>query len=147
MSEGLLSLRASLPAFARVISIRVRLSRMLERLSLPDLLRSLTPDDAPRTGSPPLAVALDALERAERVLGAVPVIPNTCLYRALARYAVLRGAGYPARFFLAVDPGAPDIEGHAWVELNGEPCLESRSERLVVTYSYPAWTTPEASAA
>jgi hypothetical protein len=72
-------------------------------------------------------------------------VPDTCLYRALARYGVLRSAGYPARFVMAINPASggkeADIAGHAWVELDGEPYGETVDPDLVVTYSYPGRAT------
>lgn len=122
---------------AQVITLRLRLSSLLRRRSLSDLLESLTP---PRYGAEaPLHAAASALSAAELLVSRVPTVPNTCLYRALARYAVLRSAGHPARFMMALDPSrGDDIEGHAWVELDGAPFGEVVDPGLVVTYTYPS---------
>jgi hypothetical protein len=138
-------LRERLTFGAQAISLRLRLAAMLRRRSLPDLLGSLTPPE--RAGRPaPLPAVEQALAVTEGILGRIPAVPNTCLYRSLARYAVLREAGYPARFVMAVDPAEDDIAGHAWVELDGAPRGEAVDPGLVVTYSYPAQDTLPASA-
>ncbi|MEP7119912.1 MAG: lasso peptide biosynthesis B2 protein [Byssovorax sp.] len=121
---------------AQTLSLRFRLDRMLRRHSLPGLLGALTP----RHASPqkiPLPAVEDALLAAERVIERLRVVPDTCLYRALARYAVLRGAGHPVRFVMGLSPRAPDIEGHAWVELDGAPMGETVDDDMVITYAYP----------
>lgn len=122
---------------ARAIALRLRLASMLRRRSLPDLLRAITPAPA-ATDPAPLASVEQALAAAERLAERARVVPDTCLYRALTRYAVLRSAGHPARFVMGVERVAPDIEGHAWIELHGEPYGETVDPSLVVTYSYPA---------
>lgn len=123
---------------AQVITLRLRLSSMLRRSSLSDLLESLTPPSVDGVKAP-LDAAASALSAAEALVSRVPAVPNTCLYRALARYAVLRSAGHPARFVMALDPSRRDaIEGHAWVELDGSPFGEVVDPNLIVTYTYPS---------
>jgi hypothetical protein len=129
-------LRERLLWSAQAIALRLRLSDLLKQRSLPDLLGSLTPD-VPGSRGAPLSVALSTLSMTEGALGRLRAVPDTCLYRALARYAVLRGAGHPARFVMAVDPRREEVAGHAWVELDGEPLGEAVDPGLVVTYSYP----------
>jgi hypothetical protein len=120
---------------ARAIATRLRLGALVRRRSLPDLLLSLTPR-APRAPLP-LPRVERAIAAAERVVERLRVVPDTCLYRSLARYQALRRAGHPARFLLAIDPGADDIEGHAWVELDGQPVGETLDPGLTVTFAYP----------
>lgn len=129
----------SLPHHVRLgaltLSLRVRLDRMLQRRSLPGLLDSLTPKGT--STRVPLPTVEDALLAAEKVARRLRVVPDTCLYRALARYAVLRRAGHPARFVMGLSPRAPEITGHAWVELDGAPMGETLDDDLVITYAYP----------
>ena len=127
---------------ALTLSLRLRLDRMLRRHSLPGLLGALTPvtSATPERSSPqrvPLPTVEDALLAAEKVIEHLRVVPNTCLYRSLARYAVLRSAGHPARFVMGLSPGAPEITGHAWVELDGAPMGETVDDDMVITYAYP----------
>ena len=72
----------------------------------------------------------------------VRVVPDTCLYRSLARYSILRRAGHPARFVMGLRPSAPEILGHAWVELDGIPVGEAVDPELVVTFAYPDRAPP-----
>jgi hypothetical protein len=130
----------SLPHHVRLgaltLSLRFRLDRMLQRHSLPGLLGALTP----KHSSPkrvPLPTVEDALLAAEKVIEHLRVVPNTCLYRSLARYAVLRSAGHPARFVMGLSPRAPEITGHAGVELDGAPMGETIADDMVITYAYP----------
>jgi hypothetical protein len=118
------------------IGLRVALDRLLRRRPLPEVLRAITPRDRFAVPAP-----LDEVERAlaasERWAVRLRFVPNTCLYRAMARYAVLRRAGHPARFVMGLRPGDAEINGHAWVELGGAPAFEALEERLAVTFSYP----------
>jgi hypothetical protein len=133
---------------AKALALRFRLEAMMRRRSLPDLLQALTPSP-PRAArgrevvyrTAPLAALRASLSATEDILARFPLAPDTCLYRALTRYAILRSAGYPARFVMGVRPGAGEIVGHAWVELAGEPFDEDLEPDLVVTYAYPE--TPE----
>ena len=109
---------------------------MLRRHSIPGLLVALTPKH-PSPGRIPLPAVEDALLAAEKVIELLRVVPDTCLYRALARYAVLRSAGHPARFVMGLSPGAPEITGHAWIELDGAPMGETLDDDLIITYAYP----------
>lgn len=124
----------------QAIALRLRLGAWVRRRSLPDLLRGLTPTRG--RGAPvPLPQVEDALRESEALLSRLRVLPDTCLYRSLARYAVLRRAGHAARFVMGIKPprtmGRGEIEGHAWVELDGAPAFEDIEPELVVTFSYP----------
>ena len=121
---------------AQTLSLRLRLERMLRRDSLPGLLGALTPKH-PSPTRIPLPTVEDALLAAEKLVENLRVVPDTCLYRALARYAVLRGAGHPARFVMGLSSGAPEITGHAWIELDGAPMGETLDDDMVITYAYP----------
>ncbi len=124
---------------ALTLSLRFRLDRMLRRHSLPGLLGALTPEGSTRSERErvPLPTVEDALLAAEKVVERLRVVPDTCLYRSLARYAVLRSAGHPARFVMGLSPRAPEITGHAWVELDGAPMGETIDDDMVITYAYP----------
>lgn len=121
---------------AQTLSLRLRLEHMLRRHSLSGLLGALTPRPSSSTRVP-LPTVEGALLAAEKLIERLRVVPDTCLYRALARYAVLRGAGHPARFVMGLSPGAPEITGHAWVELDGAPMGETVDDDMVITYAYP----------
>jgi len=129
--------KADMRAMIEAIALRLRLGGWVRERSLPDLLRALT--RAPRAASPvPLVEVEAALRTSEALLARVRVLPDTCLYRSLARYAVLRRAGHPARFVMGIKrPSGGDITGHAWVEIGGAPAFEEIEPDLCVTFSYP----------
>jgi hypothetical protein len=122
------------PIAARALATRLRMAALVRSSSLPELLQGLTVDGVHMA-------SIDVVERAlltsQRIVRRLPRVPDTCLYRALTRYALLRRAGHPARFVMAIDPSAPDVEGHAWVELDGKPVGETIDKRYVVTFAYP----------
>ncbi|UQA55309.1 lasso peptide biosynthesis B2 protein [Polyangium aurulentum] len=124
---------------AEAIALRLGLVPMVARRSLPELLARLTPSRPPSPPAPREAVD-EALARAERIFERAPWVPDTCLYRSLARYALLCRAGYAARFVMGIEPRADpnaEIRGHAWVELDGVPYAEEVDEGMIVTYAYP----------
>lgn len=71
----------------------------------------------------------DAMEIGEALVRHAPRAvrpPSTCLYRALARYAVSHEAGLHPTFVIGVRPDAATLEddaalGHAWIEIDGAP--------------------------
>lgn len=77
-----------------------------------------------------------ALERLERVVTRVRFVPNTCLFRSLGRYALLRHAGLEPRLFLGLHPDSSEMDGHAWVEVCGQPVLEAAPPEYVVTFEH-----------
>jgi len=113
--------------------LRIDLPRRLARTSLPALLEVLASGPVEPA---PLEAIEEALDCADKLAGFMPFVPSTCLYRSLARYALLRRAGYAARFVMGLG-SAVDLEGHAWVELDGAPWGEEVDAGLVVTYAYP----------
>jgi len=63
-----------------------------------------------------------------------------CVPRALAVFAALRARGAPAVFCSGVRRRGAVLEGHAWVELDGEPVTELHEPmgaRYVVNLRYP----------
>jgi hypothetical protein len=123
---------------AKAVALRLRLAALVRDRSMPDILRELTPSTPRSPRATPLPSLGRALTASEALFARVPVAPDTCLYRALARYAILRSGGHPARFVMGIRPGQPEITGHAWVEIEGRPYREDVDPGLVVTYSYPA---------
>ncbi|MES1185311.1 MAG: lasso peptide biosynthesis B2 protein [Myxococcales bacterium] len=124
---------------AALVVLRLSLPSRLAREPLDSLLASLTPLPACTLTS---ARAVQSLKRdvlrTEFAVRHVPGIAGTCLYRALARYAVLRQTGIDATFVMGVGPRGVDDEGHAWVEVEGKPFEEPDGVgRYAVTYRYP----------
>jgi hypothetical protein len=121
---------------ARVLLIRLSLFSRLRTQALSELLAQLTPPAGTASGITPTYV-FNAMAWIERLVGRTRIIPNTCLYRSLARYAVLRGEGIAVQFVMGVRPDGNELIGHAWLEYQGKPLGEAVDPRLVVTYVYP----------
>jgi hypothetical protein len=130
------------PIAARAVATRLRLASLVRDSSLPDLLAALSPEPG-AVDAKPLEVVEEALSTSQRIVGRLRrVVPDTCLYRSLARYALLRRAGHPVRFVMALDPKKAGVEGHAWLELDGVPLGEEVDPGLAVTFSYPDPSSP-----
>ena len=78
--------------------------------------------------------AIDALLEAN-----VFVFKPSCWKRAtvLHRYLALAGVPTTIRFGVRKDADR-ELKGHAWLELNGKPILESSPPTYTVTYSFPS---------
>jgi hypothetical protein len=125
---------------AYVIRSRVRLARRMRTESLSAILDDIDAT-ATRAGRspprPPDRAMLLALRAGESIVSRARVAPNTCLFRALGRYALFRSHGHRAVFVLAIRSDTDGGEGHAWVELGGVPFGESIAPELVVTLRHP----------
>jgi len=119
------------------VSARLVAEAIALRLSLPFALRA-SPLDAllGRLSRPtwraPLVSVRRALASTEGWVTTARVVPDTCLYRALTRFALLARHGHRAEFVLAVVTDEPDT-GHAWVELEGEVFDEALERAYTVT--------------
>ena len=80
-----------------------------------------------------LAQAIDLLLSAD-VLMFKPI----CWKRAAVLHRYLLRSGIPTRIIFGVrNEGGGEVDGHAWLEANGQPILESKPPEYVVTYSFP----------
>ena len=81
-----------------------------------------------------LATAIDALLEANFL-----VFKPSCWKRAtvLHRYLARAGVATTIRFGVRKDADG-ELKGHAWLELNGKPILESSPPVYTVTYSFPS---------
>lgn len=129
------SIRTSLTLEA--VALRIRLRREVPLVSLPKILENLTPEVLPPVILTPFQVG-QVLRIAEALCRRTHFLPDTCLYRALTRYALLRRSGYAAKFVMGMNPRPrEDLTAHAWVELNGVPYRETLDAAMVVNYVYP----------
>ncbi|MDW8247621.1 MAG: lasso peptide biosynthesis protein [Sandaracinaceae bacterium] len=76
-------------------------------------------------------------------LGLVAQEEDTCLFRALSRYALLQAMGLRPSFLIGINCAASDVEkeeGHAWVEVNALAILERHNPRgrHVPVFVYPS---------
>jgi hypothetical protein len=128
-----------LGAAAYVVRYRVGLERQMRTESLAAILGEIEASAAPtaRSAGTPDRVLLFALRAGESLVGRARVVPNTCLFRALGRYAFFRRHGHEAVFVLGLRSDDEGGEGHAWIELDGVPFRESIAPELVVTLRHP----------
>ncbi len=137
--------RSFVALVALYLAERARATRGLARRGLDEVVERIDGRGARTRIVPDLASAELAIEVAEALCARTPAA-DTCLFRALARYALLRRLGLEPVLVVGVRPGsaldapapASDDEiGHAWVELAGEPFPPERLPRLVVSYRHP----------
>jgi hypothetical protein len=84
-----------------------------------------------------LSSVSSALGLTEWLLARLHLVPNTCLYRSLGRYAALSSIGIPVYFVMGMRLEGDEMVGHAWLEHGGKPLGEVVDPRFVVTYAYP----------
>jgi hypothetical protein len=112
--------------------VQLALEALALRAAVPVLLWALPLDRALQllTPSAPQAVPTQArLSAIESVTDAITrglrLTRTACLKRALIRYALLRRAGFAARFVIGVRNGGSDgFEAHAWVTVDEQPVME-----------------------
>ncbi len=93
---------------------------------------------------PPLA-PVRAADRVQRDIEHVTTLAltrfrptrTTCMVRALVRCAMLRTRGFPAAWVMGIRPGTDDLEGHAWIELDGVPIMEDEPPHFTPTFRFP----------
>jgi len=126
---------------AELVALRLSLPTRLARQPLDRLLARLTPPErsSARSRCSGLPLARRDLLLAERGIARLPWVPNTCLFRALARYALLQRAGADAAFVMGLSAEGMNANGHAWVELEGKPFEEPGDiTHYRVTFRYPS---------
>jgi hypothetical protein len=121
---------ARLAGWVVILSILARLlplSRALQIVST-EVRRKSTDVDPVK-----LSTAIDALLEANFF-----VFKPRCWKRAtvLHRYLALAGVATTIRFGVRREDA--ELKGHAWLELNGQPILESSPPVYTVTYSFPS---------
>jgi len=117
-------------AALRGAGLRALLAGLVSRRHLGELLASFD-----RAGA--AAAAEDGATRA--VLDTLRRWPTTCLYRALAGYAVLRSEGQEVLFVIGVRPERGELQAHAWLEQRGRAIGEpvDPRERYAVAFVHP----------
>jgi hypothetical protein len=127
-------------AVADYARLRRRAAARYEASPLDDLLRGLS---AERRAARPLDLRdlSLAVRLAERVAPRLATGPNTCLFRGLARFALLSRHGHTPTFVLGAAEGLARA-GHAWAEVQGEPFLEPKPHGLAHVLRYAAPPCP-----
>ena len=128
----------------RMANWLVILSILMRFLSLPRALEKISPTARRKTGNQidddsELASAIDGLLEME-----IFVFRPVCWKRAaiLHRYLALRGVENQINFGLRKETDGR-VSGHAWVEVNGHPILETTAPNYAVTYAFPSTETVE----
>ena len=123
---------------ARMAAWIVVLSVLAKAFSLPRALRIVS-TEVRRKGEVAvdpvqLSTAIDALLGADFL-----VFKPSCWKRAtvLHRYFALAGVATTIRFGVTRESEG-ELKGHAWLELDGQPILESSPPAYTVTYSFPS---------
>jgi hypothetical protein len=122
-------------AVGTLIVARLHCQWALPRYPLPKVLELLTPS---RSGLQLEPAELALAVRVSESLCARLRLPNTCLYRALSRWVLLRSLGRRAQFVVALDSELGGDQAHAWVEDEGKAFLENVHPRHVVMYRHPS---------
>jgi hypothetical protein len=79
-----------------------------------------------------LARAIDQLLSADFLM-----FKPICWKRAAVLHRYLSRNGIPTRIIFGVRNQSGEVDGHAWLEADGQPILEKDPPNYVVTYSFP----------
>jgi hypothetical protein len=123
-----------------LVVFRIRL--LLRVWSLPRVLVALSP--ARVTDERDDSVMDDVSYYVDRWLQVVPSKrKGNCFPRSLTLYYFAWRSGYPVQFHCGVRMGYLNLEGYAWLTLNGEPFYELTQQwkNFTVTYSCPPEVT------
>jgi len=110
---------------------------LLARLDLQRLQRCLEP--SPRSSRPRSADAGQVIEVVARRVDQLirwgrPLVRPGCLTRGITGYYILRRAGLDVALCFGMGPvRGPDVSGHCWLVLDGEPVLEAADPRPAFT--------------
>ena len=126
-----LLMTARMTAWILLISIVARLVSLSTMFRLAETRRRWSP----RAILPPEEIA----RRIDRVFHSGLVTDGSCWKRAavLRRYLQLNGIETEVAFGVK-KPGDGKVAGHAWLEREGAPFLESEEPRYVVTFRHPS---------
>ena len=145
--------RTSLRTALHLLRLRLTLPLQFRREALPDLLRRLdagAPLDrlgangeghsGGASGAHETSAAVESLSAL--LMRPLRLWPTTCLWRALAGYAVLRAAGADVKFLIGLRrrthmPG--DYRAHAWLLRDGKPSIGAPPPgRFAIAFAWPA---------
>jgi hypothetical protein len=120
------------------VGVMVILRLALPRLPLLDLLQRLKPSQTPSYPNRPRFEK--AAQYIEVLLRRYPFpLSGQCLPRALMRYYFATRYGLGVRFYCGVCHDGDRLEGHAWVNVNGQPFQEAIDPETIytITFSFP----------
>jgi len=124
---------------ARMAAVAAWVPVLMRVTSLPRAMTVLDPGLGPRAAGATvlerhLRVAEGLFRDARRRLG------SNCMRRSLVLFRFLRRAGFGAEIVFGIKRGGDKgLDGHAWIELDGEPILEDGDPRaeFSVVFRYP----------
>lgn len=127
---------------------RLVLRMMAWRMALPLLRRTVPVRALVGWMSPRRPIGLSDAARRQRVdairyfiaQGGRLVVSTNCLERSLMLYRFLAEAGAAPRLVLGVTREDARVEGHAWVELDGEPLGDTTTGKFVPVMLFEAGT-------
>ena len=138
--------------FIRIFGLITLLPIMVKCLSIPTLMRTLTPGAKKLGLSPDIDYLIEKIVKyTDYILGYNWLVyKQTCLKRSLVLYHFLRKYGIEVHICLGVKRGesSPEVDsekilqGHAWLTYNGDIFLEKNSlgaHNFKTTFCFP-WT-------
>lgn len=133
--ESFLILRMAL--WVSLLSLLVKLRPLPQALHLVAARPRTAHEDAAEIAEETmnrLARAMDALLRTDLF-----VFKPSCWKRAAVLHRYLALSGINSRIVFGVRRGAQgEVDGHAWLESNGTPILETTAPNYKVTYAFPS---------
>ena len=133
LNPGETVLIARMALWVSILSLLVKLQPLPRALELVAARSKGSSDEPPQETTQRLARAMDILLRTDLF-----VFKPICWKRAAVLHRYLLRNGIPTRIIFGVrnDTGGK-VDGHAWLEVNGQPILEKTPPEYVVTYSFP----------
>ncbi len=141
----MLAAATRLPAFASplsVLGLQLALKRAVARSNFGELLGRLEVRGRTR---PTVKAWVNAFDH---VLPGRGFFRTTCLYRSLARFALLRAAGEDVTLMIGVAVRRDNLVAHAWLTVAGKPFGRDATphERFTTIYRYPGSPAEQQSA-
>lgn len=133
MARAFLKRTGRLLRACRVLPVAWRVRRLLRReANLPRLLSQLESGPVWPAAVDPAALHQD-VKVALRLLG---VRERGCVPRAMTLYALLSRQGRAATYVSGIRRLTGELDGHAWVEVNGAPVAEGNLAGITVQFRH-----------
>jgi len=122
----------------------IAMTPLLHRvLSLPRLLRLLAPNGASGEIQKPGEGSEEDLDHFHRFIQAlfrpgIAPFKHNCFVQSLVLFRVLRRHGVPVRILFGLREAGDQVDGHAWLELDGVALWEKANPREAFVVSYSA---------
>jgi hypothetical protein len=118
----------------------VAISAMVKFLPLPTILKIIDPQVSRAPMSDPQALQKRLTYCIDRLLSTNRLVfTPICWKRATVLYRYLALNGIKTRIVFGLSKkGEGLLAGHAWLEADGKPFLESKKPEFTITYSFPA---------